>query len=101
MKKRMVKIRRILYFAVVASFLVMILSSCEMGSGYRNDGKQVTWHSYDEGSGHRVSVVYADPSTFEDLGEGYGRDAQHAFLNGNIISRTNKQGISGESQYFR
>ena len=85
MKKRMVKIRRILYFAVVASFLVMILSSCEMGSGYRNDGKQVTWHSYDEGSGHRVSVVDADPSTFEDLGEGYGRDAQHAFLNGNII----------------
>ncbi len=41
----MVKIRRILYFAVVASFLVMILSSCEMGSGYRNDGRQVTSHT--------------------------------------------------------
>lgn len=85
MKKRMVKIRRLLYLTVVASFVAMMLASCETGSGYRNDGKQVTWHSWDEGNGHRVFVVDADPSTFEDLGDGYARDAQHVFLEGDII----------------
>lgn len=61
MKKRMVKIRRLLYLTVVASFVAMMLASCETGSGYRNDGKQVTWHLWDEGNGHRVFVADAAP----------------------------------------
>ncbi len=79
----MSKIRDFFHFAILIALISMVLTSCEVG--YKNDGKQVTWHSWDEGSGHRVFVVDADPSTFEDLGDGYARDAQHAFLEGDII----------------
>lgn len=61
----------------------LVLSSCEMG--YKNDGKEVTYHSWNEGTGHTFFRVKADPATFEDLGDNYGRDKHHAFLEGSII----------------
>ena len=61
----------------------LVLASCEMG--YKNDGKEVTYHSWNEGSGHTSFRVKADPATFEDLGDNYGRDKHHAFLEGSII----------------
>ena len=78
----MVKTSRLLFLTVAISFICMVLASC---IGYRNDGKQVTFHEWNEASGHKVTVLDADPATFEDLGDGYGRDAKHAFLEGNII----------------
>ena len=78
----MVKTSRLLFLTVAISFICMVLASCV---GYRNDGKQVTFHEWNEASGHKVTVLDADPATFEDLGDGYGRDAKHAFLEGNII----------------
>ena len=81
--KQLFKISFFPYITVAISLICLMLVSCEVG--YKNDGKQVTWHSWDEGKGHRVSVVEADPATFEDLGDGYARDAQHAFLEGDII----------------
>ena len=53
--------------------------------GYKNDGKQVTYHSWNEGSGHNSFKVDADPATFKDLGDNYGRDKHHAFHEGRII----------------
>lgn len=29
---------------------ILILTSCT--AGYKNDGKEVTWHTWNEGSGH-------------------------------------------------
>ncbi len=80
----MVKIRRLLLLAVMANLVVMTLTSCEVG--YKNDGKQVTWNTWDIWAGHYSMVVDADPSTFEDLGDGYAHDDQHAFLEGDMIN---------------
>lgn len=58
--------------------LVLNLSSCTVG--YKNDGKEVTWHTWNEGNGHNSRKVAADPNSFEALEDDYGRDAVHAFM---------------------
>lgn len=55
-------------------------------AGYKDDGKEVTWHTWNEGSGHNSRKVDADPQTFEKLDDDYGRDKTHAFYRGNIIN---------------
>lgn len=59
------------------------LTACN--SGYKNDGKEVTWHTWDESRGHRSRHVAADANTFEGLDDGYGRDHAHAFYDGDMI----------------
>lgn len=81
----MVKISRLLYFTVAISLVCMILTSCRRAPRYKNDGKQVTWQGTDIWAGHWSRVVDADPASFEDLGNGYARDDQKAFLEGKII----------------
>ena len=81
----MVKISRLLYFTVAFSLVCMILTSCSRSPRYKNDGKQVTWQGTDIWAGHWSKVVDADPASFEDLGNGYARDDQKAFLEGRII----------------
>ena len=63
----------------------MILTSCSRPAHYKNNGKQVTWQGRDIWAGPWSKVVDADPATFEDLGNGYARDDQKAFLEGKII----------------
>ncbi len=62
---------------------LLILVSCTIG--YKNDGKEVTWHTWNEGSGHNSWKVNADPETFEVLDDDYGRDKTHAFYRGDIM----------------
>lgn len=62
---------------------LLILASCTVG--YKNDGKEVTWHTWNEGSGHNSWTVDAEPETFEVLDDDYGRDKTHAFYRGDII----------------
>ena len=81
----MLKIKCLLRLAVLLSLVCMMLASCDREPCYKNDGKQVTWNTWDVWAGHHSIVVDADPSTFEDLGDGYARDGQQAFLEGNII----------------
>jgi len=64
-------------------FFVVLLSACN--HPYTNDGKQVRYNFVDEGNGFVSLKVDADPQTFEDLGEGYGRDAQHVFIEGKLV----------------
>uniref|UniRef100_UPI00261B57A3 DKNYY domain-containing protein n=1 Tax=Muribaculum intestinale TaxID=1796646 RepID=UPI00261B57A3 len=64
-------------------FISFIVTSCTVG--YKNDGKEVTWHTWNEGSGHNSYKVDADPNTFEELDDDYGRDKKHAFYRGDII----------------
>ena len=61
----------------------MFLASCS--AGYKNDGKEVTWHTWNEGNGHNSRKVDADPNTFEELNDDYGRDKKLAFYRGSII----------------
>ena len=63
----------------------MILASCSRPAHYKNNGKQVTWQGRDIWGGPWSKVVDADPASFEDLGNGYARDDQKAFLEGRII----------------
>jgi len=63
--------------------ILMFLASCSVG--YKNDGKEVTWHTWNEGSGHNSWKVNADPESFEVLDDDYGRDKIHAFYRGEII----------------
>lgn len=35
--------------------------------GYKNDGKEVTYHSWNEGTGHTFFRVKPDPATFEKI----------------------------------
>ena len=72
-----------LNFIISAFLSVMILTSCNVG--YKNDGKEVRWHTWNEGSGHNSKRVDADPKTFEELDDDYGRDKIHAFYEGDII----------------
>lgn len=88
----MFKQKYILFLTMMVALINMILASCEREPRYKNDGKQVTWNTKDIWAGHHSRIVDADPSTFEDLGDGYARDAQHAFLEGNII-----KGADGKS----
>lgn len=68
---------------------LLILTSCTVG--YKNDGKEVTWHTWNEGSGHNSCKVDADPETFEVLDDNYGRDKTHAFYRGDIIDGADGQ----------
>lgn len=70
-----------LIFIVISALLTF--TSCTVG--YKNDGKEVTWHTWNEGSWHNSRKVDADPKTFEELDDDYGRDKKHAFYKGNII----------------
>lgn len=63
--------------------LLICLASC--GGEYKNDGTEVTWHTWNEGNGHLSHRIDADPKTFEALKNNYGRDAVHAFFEGDII----------------
>ena len=83
--KHLYKKKRLPYIMVAISIICIVLTSCERGSRYKNDGKQVTWKTWDIWAGHNSIIVDADPSTFEELEDGYARDAQHAFLEGSII----------------
>lgn len=69
---------------------LLILTSCSVG--YKNDGNEVTWHTWNEGNGHNSRKVDADPETFEVLDDDYGRDKTHAFYRGDII-----KGADGQS----
>lgn len=62
---------------------VFMFASCTVG--YKNDGKEVTWHTWNEGSGHNSRKVDADPLSFEKLEDDYGRDDTHAFFRGDIV----------------
>lgn len=60
--------------------------SCSHYQGYKNDGKKVTFHSYDSGLLIPYTVdVDADPNTFEALSEFYGRDKYYVFHWGEIV----------------
>lgn len=62
-------------------FIVMTLFTACNKSGYRNDGKLVTWQSeYDS-----IAVKDADPKTFKVIGWVYGKDANHVFFAGRIV----------------
>lgn len=63
--------------------LFITFSSCDVG--YKNDGTEVTWRTWNESSGHRSRRIDADPASFEKLKYDYGRDKLHAFYEGNII----------------
>ncbi|MBQ9555546.1 MAG: DKNYY domain-containing protein [Muribaculaceae bacterium] len=69
---------------ICAIIMIMVmLTACDVG--YKNDGKTVTYHYWNEGSGHGSWKVDADPKTFEDLGDKYAHDASHAFFEGKVI----------------
>lgn len=68
------------------SILLVLMSFVSCTVGYKNDGKEVTWHTWNEGSGHNSRRVDADPKTFEILNDNYGRDKKHAFYEGDIIN---------------
>ena len=81
----MFKQKYFLFLMMMVALISMMLVSCEREPHYKNDGKQVTWNTKDIWAGHNSRIVDADPSTFEDLGDGYARDDQHAFLEGDLI----------------
>ena len=63
--------------------MLMFVTSCNVG--YKNDGKEVTWRTWNEGSGYGSQKIDADPKTFEKLDDDYGRDMKHAFYKGDIV----------------
>ena len=72
-------------FMILLSLTFFLLSSCT--TGYENDGKEVRWHTWDEGRGHQSYKVNADPKTFVTLTHDYGKDNVHAFYCGQIIEK--------------
>ena len=58
----------------ITSILLVLMTLVSCSVGYKNDGKEVTWHTWNEGSGHTSRHVDADPKTFEELNDDYGRD---------------------------
>lgn len=72
-------------FMILLSLTIFLLSSCT--TGYENDGKEVRWHTWDEGRGHQSYKVNADPKTFVTLTHDYGKDNVHAFYCGQIIKK--------------
>lgn len=88
-------------FSVIASCL---FAGCTLG--YKNDGKEVTWNSWNEGWGQTSFKVDADPKTFKSLGGGYGRDSRHVFFMGGIIDgaapttfKTHKDGYACDKNH--
>ena len=69
----------------ITSILLVLMTLVSCSVGYKNDGKEVTWNTWNEGSGYTSSHVDADPKTFEILNDDYGRDKKHAFYEGDII----------------
>ena len=70
----------------ITSILLVLMTLVSCSVGYKNDGNEVTWHTWNEGSGHTSRHVDADPKTFEKLDDDYGRDKKHAFYEGDIIN---------------
>lgn len=65
---------------------VIVMASCTRFRGYKNDGKKVTFHSYDSEFLIPYSKeVHADPNTFEALSDIYGRDKYHVFFWGDVL----------------
>ena len=81
----MLKFKCLPCLTVAITLICMVSTSCDRKPRYKNDGKQVTWNTCDIWAGHHSRVVDADPATFEDLGDGYARDDQYAFLEGDLI----------------
>lgn len=69
----------------ITSILLVLMTLVSCSVGYKNDGKEVTWNTWNEGTGYTSSHVDADPKTFEILNDDYGRDKKHAFYEGDII----------------
>ncbi len=74
---------------IAVTFLLLTFTSCTVG--YKNDGNEVTWHTWNEGNGHNSRKVDADPETFEALDDNYGRDNTHVFYRGEIIDGADGQ----------
>lgn len=69
-----------------------LLNSC---TGYRKNGGQVTYTTFDEGRGFHTTVVqYADPETFRDIGDKYAVDNAHAYHEGVVINGANPASFS-------
>ena len=58
----------------ITSILLVLMTLVSCSVGYKNDGKEVTWNTWNEGTGYTSSHVDADPKTFEILNDDYGRD---------------------------
>jgi hypothetical protein len=90
-------------------FLIIFLASC---SGYKNDGKDVYYYSWNEGTGGQKVRLEADPRTFKVLRhDSYAKDDHHVFYEGSEVTgadaatfetlgdwfgRDKKQGYYGE-----
>lgn len=76
---------KIFITGIITLLCMTLMTSC-MFRGYKNDGKKVTFHSYDP----KFIIPYsedvdADPNTFEPMTELYGRDKDHVFYWGKIL----------------
>lgn len=70
---------------VIMLLSVVLMTSC-MYRGYKNNGKKVTFHSYDPTFLIPDSKdINADPATFEALSDIYGRDKNHVYYWGEIL----------------
>ncbi len=78
-------------YLIAKSVVIISLVFGSCANEYENDGAEVRWHTWNEGSGHSYRQVDADPKTFEELTDGYGRDRLHVFFHGDIISGTNSK----------
>lgn len=56
----------------ITSILLVLMTLVSCSVGYKNDGKEVTWNTWNEGTGYTSSHVDADPKTFEILNDDYG-----------------------------
>ena len=73
-------------------WVILILSAIILSTSckeYRNNGREVTYHYWNEGSGHHTVIIDADPATFKVLGKGYAKDHIHAFYDGCVIDQAN------------
>lgn len=50
----------------ITSILLVLMTLVSCSVGYKNDGKEVTWNTWNEGTGYTSSHVDADPKTFEN-----------------------------------
>ena len=53
----------------ITSILLVLMTLVSCSVGYKNDGKEVTWNTWNEGTGYTSSHVDADPKTFEILND--------------------------------
>ena len=84
----------------ITSILLVLMTLVSCSVGYKNDGKEVTWNTWNEGTGYTSSHVDADPKTFEILNDDYGRDKKHAFYEGDIINGADG-GLDHASRFLR